>query len=343
MTSVFIIAEAGVNHNGSLERALAMVDVAAEAGADAVKFQTFKAENVASASAARAEYQGKNMPGITETQLEMLKRLELPFEDFRRLKARADERGIAFMSKPSSPDAADAIEELVTVWKVSSGEVTNHPFIKYIAEKNKPIILSTGTATLDEVAEAVVLIEKHQRCTSKTFPPLTLLQCTTSYPCPFEDVNLKVIETLKGTFNLPVGFSDHTLGIEAAIAAAAMGAEIIEKHFTLDKSLPGPDHRASLSPDELAQMVAGIRNVEKALGDGIKRLMPSEEKNAALVRKSLVAHKAITRGEELTEDNVAIKRPTGGIEPKDFEKILGKKAARDIARDELITWDDLKR
>jgi len=327
----FIIAEAGVNHNGDFNLAKKLIDRAKEAGVDAVKFQTFKAENIVTLEAQQAKYQTKNI-GKKESQYAMLKRLELPYPAFRKLKEYCDQKGIIFLSTPhSSREDVDLISKLCPAIKVGSGDLTNLPTLEYMAKKQLPIILATGMANLEEVREAVKVI----------FPinkKLILLHCTTSYPTPLNEVNLKAMLTIKKEFNLPVGYSDHTEGIDVSLAAVAMGACVIEKHFTLDRKLPGPDHKASLEPKELREMVEGIRNIEMALGDGVKKPTPSEMETAKVARKSIIAGQDIKKGTKIKEEMVAIKRPGTGIQPKYFEKIIGKIAKRDIKKDKLLTW-----
>jgi len=329
----FIIAEAGVNHNGSLELAKKLVDVAKEAGVDAVKFQTFKTEKVVSKFAPKAEYQIKNT-GNNESQYEMIKKLELTEEEFIELYKYTKEKGLIFLSTPFDFESADFLEDLVPAYKISSTDLTNLPFLEYIAKKGKPIILSTGMATLGEIEEAVNTIKKYNE-------DIILLHCITNYPADFEELNLRAIKTLKEAFKLPVGYSDHSLGIYAPIAAVTLGAVVIEKHFTINKNLPGPDHKASLNPEELKEMVKAIRLIEKALGDGIKRPTFSEEKIKKVVRKSLVANVDIPKGSIIKREMVTIKRPGIGIEPKYLDKIIGKKAKRDIKKDEVIRWEDI--
>jgi len=327
----FIIAEAGVNHNGDIKLAKKLVDVAKEAGADAVKFQTFKAENVVTENAAMASYQKRNIKK-KETQQEMLKEIELDYKDFIRLKKYCDKKKIIFLSTPHSEDAIDFLEDLVPVYKVGSGDLTNLPFLEKIAKKKKPIILSTGMATLSEVKEAVRTIKRAKN------NKIILLHCTTNYPCSLEEVNLRAMLTLKKEFNLPVGYSDHTLGILVPVMAVTMGARVLEKHFTLDKHLPGPDHKASLEPDELKEMIKTIRNVEKTLGNGIKKPTRSEEKIKKVARKSIVAKVDIPKGVKITKDMLDIKRPGTGIEPKYLKKIIGRITKKDIFKDEVIYW-----
>jgi len=330
----FIIAEAGVNHNGDIGLAKELIDAAKKAGADAVKFQTFKAENLVTENAEMAEYQKKNL-GKKESQLKMLKKLELDYKDFKRLKRYCDKKGIIFLSTPHSEDAVDFLEPLVPAYKIGSGDLTNLPFLEKITQKKKPIILSTGMATLEEVREAVKTIKKQGN------NKIILLHCTTNYPCPIEEVNLKTILTLKREFRLPVGYSDHTLGITVPIVAVAMEARVLEKHFTLDKNLPGPDHKASLEPKELEEMVKLVREAEKALGSGIKKPTKSEEKIKKVARKSIVAKTDIPKGTKIKKEMLIIKRPGTGIKPKYIHRLIGRKAKEDIESDELISFQKL--
>lgn len=329
MNRVYIIAEAGVNHNGKLDLALKLVDIAKSAGADAVKFQTFSADRLVTKTASKADYQ-KQSTDKSQTQFEMLKTLELSQSDFIRLKEYCDQCGIEFLSSPFDVKSIYFLNDLVKRWKVPSGEITNYPYLVEIAKTGKPVILSTGMSTLLEVEQAVGLLQK---CGTDD---IILLQCNTQYPTPYEDANLNAMVTLRDHFRLAAGYSDHTLGIEIPIAAAAMGASVIEKHFTLDKELEGPDHKASLEPDELIQMVRSIRNVEKAFGDGKKEPSASERKNIDIARKSIVAARNIKRGETFTEDNLAAKRPGNGISPMKWNHVLGQKAIRDFEADEPI-------
>jgi len=335
-SKVFIIAEAGVNHNGSLHLAYQLIDVAKDTGADAIKFQTFKAENVVSKLTDKAEYQKENT-GTAESQLEMIKKLEISFDGFIKLKKYCDKKGIIFLSTPFDHQSIDFLYDLVDIYKIPSGEIINHPYLKHIAAKNKPIIMSTGMANLGEVEEAIKII---RAVNSKA--KISLLHCTTNYPTSYEEVNLKAMQTLAAAFKLPVGYSDHTLGIEVPVAAVAMGAKIIEKHFTLDKKLPGPDHRASLEPDELKGMVKAIRNIEKALGDGIKRPNKSETEIMKVARRSLIATRDIRAGEIIKESDITIKRPGTGILPKFKEIIIGMKLVNDIRQDEPFRWENFK-
>jgi N-acetylneuraminate synthase len=341
MNKVFIIAEAGVNHNAELDLALKMIEAAADAGADAVKFQTFKAEGVISRYAPKAEYQIKNMNGSAESQLEMARKLELKLDDFITLKEHCDQIGIKFMTTPFDHDCADFIFELIDIYKIPSGEISNLPFLEHIARKGKPIILSTGMSLLEEVELAVETVKKNQPEISSEYPPLTLLHCTSNYPTRFEDVNLRAMQTMREKFKLPIGYSDHSLGIEVPIAAAALGAEVIEKHFTLDKNMSGPDHKASLELDELKKMVESIRNVEKALGDGVKKPVTSEEEIIRVARRSLIAGKQLEKGTVLTRELIKIKRPGTGISPVDLDLALGKTLNKSKQDDEVIFWKDL--
>jgi N-acetylneuraminate synthase/N,N'-diacetyllegionaminate synthase len=328
----FIIAEAGVNHNGTIELAKKLIEVAKDAGADAVKFQTFKAENVLIKNAEKAEYQ-KETTGIEESQYEMIKRLELSEYDFKELADYAKKKGILFLSSPFDKESVDLLDEMnVSAFKVASGEITNFPLLKHIAKKGKSIILSTGMATLGEVEEALNVIR------SEGVKDVILLHCVSNYPAKIEDVNLRALETLKQAFKLPVGFSDHTLGITTPIAAVALGACIIEKHFTLDRNLPGPDHKASLDPDELKEMVKAIRDVEKALGNGIKRPAKEEEEIKKVARRSIVAKVDIPEGAIISEDMLDVKRPGTGIVPKYFDFIVGMRAKKNIKKSNIVTW-----
>lgn len=329
--SVFVIAEAGVNHNGSLKRAKEMVIKAREAGADAIKFQTFKSEKLVSTFAEKAAYQIENTGSADESQLEMVKHLELSFDDFRELQAFSKEIGIQFLSTPFDLESIDFLNQLeMPFWKLPSGEVTNYPYLVKIAQTHKEIVMSTGMCTLDEIGEALDVLRANGA------GKIALLHCNTEYPTPMEDVNLKAMETLKKTFDTPVGYSDHTKGIEVPIAAVAMGAVMIEKHFTLDRNMEGPDHKASLDPYELKAMVKAIRNIEKAIGTGDKKPTPSEIKNIEIVRKSIVANCEIHKGEIFSIENITTKRPGTGISPMKWSKVIGKKAVRNFHKDELI-------
>jgi len=328
----FVIAEAGVNHNGSFRLAKKMVDVAKDAGVDAVKFQAFTAEQVVTKAAEKALYQ-KRMTG-GGSQYEMLKKLELTEDEFSKLAAHAKRKNIIFLASAFDKRSVDMLEGLkVPAFKIPSGEITNFLLLKHIARKRRPIILSTGMSTLGEIAEALEIIK------GEGANEIILLHCVSDYPAKAEDMNLKAIDTLKHAFGLPVGLSDHTLGITVPIAAVALGAAVIEKHFTLDKKLPGPDHKASLEPKELGEMVARIREVEKALGTGIKRPTKREDAIKKAVRRSIVARMDIPQGTVITEEMLDAKRPGTGIEPKNMGKIVGKKAKKNIKSDELITFE----
>lgn len=328
--SVYIIAEAGVNHNGSLETALSLAEKAREAGADCVKFQTFRAENTISCYAEKAAYQ-KETTGAETSQLDMVKKLELPFNAFLRLKEHCDRIGITFLSTPFDLESIAFLNNLdMPFWKIPSGEVTNLPYLLAIAKTKKPVVMSTGMCEIEEIRAAVDILQ------SNGTPKITLLHCNTEYPTPYGDVNLRAMETMRTQFGLEVGYSDHTPGIEIPITAAAMGAVILEKHFTLDRNMEGPDHRASLEPDELKAMVSAVRHVEAALGSGTKTASPSERKNITVARKSIVARRAIQKGELLTEENITVKRPGTGISPMRWFEVLGAAALRDFKMDEQI-------
>jgi len=331
----FVIAEAGINHNGSLKLAKKLIDIAKKAGADAIKFQTFRAENVVIKNAKIAEYQRKNL-GKKESQFLMLKKFELNYKDFKRLKKYCDKKRIIFLSTPHSEDVIDFLEPLVPAYKIASSDLTNLLFLKKIARKKKPMILSTGMATLGEVKEAINAIKKSGN------NKIILLHCTSNYPCPPEETNLRAILTLKKDFRLLVGYSDHTLGVIVPMLAVAIGAVIIEKHFTLNRNLFGPDHKASLEPNELKEMVNLIRKTEKILGSNIKKPTLSEKKVRKIVRKSIVAKVDILKGTKIREDMLIIKRPGTGIKPKYFEKIIGRKSKKNISKDSLIKFSDLK-
>jgi len=334
MIHTIIIAEAGVNHNGSLELAKQLVKKAYEAGADYVKFQTFKAEKGISRKAKKAVYQIENTGIEDESQLEMVKKLELSYEDHQTLIDYCNELGIKFFSTAFDFDSIEYLHSLkLDIWKIPSGEVTNYPFLKRVAAFNEKTILSTGMCDMVDVRAAVDALYKNGLSKEN----LILLHCNTEYPTPFEDVNLKAMDALREEFGVEVGYSDHTKGIEVPIAAVALGAAVIEKHFTLDRNMEGPDHKASLEPDELKAMVGAIRNIEKAVGgDGTKHVSESERKNIAIARKSIVAAKDIKKGEQLTEENLTVKRPGTGITPMRWEEVLGTKAIRDFVEDELI-------
>lgn len=329
MDKVIIIAEAGVNHNGSFEIAKQLVDVAKDSGADFVKFQTAKLNSLVSKRASMAQYQKENT-GTETSQKEMLKKLLLTYDEFLKLEAYCKVRNIGFLSSPFDIESIEFLSDIVELWKIPSGEITNLPYLIKIGLTKKPVILSTGMSELEEISEAISVLKKHGT------PAISLLHCNTQYPTPFEDVNLKAMLTLKKKFNLQVGYSDHTLGIEIPIAATAMGAKIIEKHFTLDKQMKGPDHRASLEPHELKEMVTAIRHIEIALGDGIKKVSSSEQLNKNIARKSIIAKKSIKKGQVLSTENITTKRPGNGISPMRWFDILGTEAIRDFEEDELI-------
>ncbi len=330
--NVFIIAEAGVNHNGSIELAKKLIDVAVEANANAVKFQTFKAENLVSKNAQKADYQ-KQTTDKNESQFEMIKKLELDVDTHRELIDYCKQKDIMFLSTPFDHDSIDMLNNLdLEIFKVPSGEITNLPYLRHIGKLNKKVILSSGMADIGEIEDALdVLIDAGTKKEN-----ITVLHANTMYPTPMEDVNLRAMVTIGNTFNIDYGYSDHTLGIEVDIAAVAMGAKVIEKHFTLDKTMEGPDHKASLEPDELKEMVRTIRNIELALGNGIKKPSKSEKPNMKIARKSIVAKYTIKKGEKFSEDNLAIKRPGNGISPMRWDKILDGVAQKDYEVDELI-------
>lgn len=333
MNHTIIIAEAGVNHNGSIELAKQLVDKAVEAGVDYIKFQTFKAANLVTKSAQQADYQKKNIGGGDSSQYQMLKRLELSREEHLELIGYCQQRGIHFFSTAFDFDSIEFLDSLhLNLWKIPSGEITNYPYIKQIAQKQGDVILSTGMSTAEDIQNAVDVLLRW----GKTKDQITILHCNTEYPTPFEDVNLLAMPSIAKQFGTKVGYSDHTRGIEVPIAAVALGATVIEKHFTLDRNMPGPDHKASLEPDELKAMVSAIRNIEKALGSSEKKVTDSERKNIAIARKSIVAAINIKKGEIFTEENITVKRPGTGISPMRWEEVLGTKAVRDFMEDELI-------
>jgi N,N'-diacetyllegionaminate synthase len=330
--TTLIIAEAGVNHNGNIETAKRLIDVAAEAEVDMVKFQTFSADRLVTTSASKAEYQNQSTDG-SETQHSMIHKLELSPEMHEELIAHCQRRGIGFFSTGFDTQSVDLLVELgQDRFKIPSGEITNLPYLRHVGHYGKPVILSSGMSTMEEIGAALEVLE-----TSGTLRrQITVLHCNTEYPTPMVDVNLRAMLSIRDTFGVAVGYSDHTLGIEVPAAAVAMGASVIEKHFTLDRTLPGPDQQASLEPDELKAMVEAIRNIEKALGDGIKRPSPSELKNKPIVRKSVIASTAIRIGEQFSEANVTVKRPGIGISPMRWDEVLGRIAIHDFEKDELI-------
>lgn len=335
LSKTFIIAEAGVNHNGNIELAKRMVDIAAEAGLDAIKFQTFKAENLVIPNLKKADYQIENT-GTDESQFDMLKRLELSTAEYKELFYYCGEKGIVFISATFDEGNVDILDNLgMSIFKIPSGEITNKSLIQHTARKKKPIILSTGMSYLSEVKQAINWINEIWKELDEK-PKLTLLHCVSDYPTAVSDVNLLAMKTMEKVFKLPIGFSDHTLGIEIPVAAVALGATVIEKHFTLDRSLPGPDHKASLQADELMAMVKAIRNVEKALGDGVKRPTKHENDMKEIVRKSLVATRDINAGETITRADIAIKRPGTGLPPELINRIINRKALVDIEKNSLF-------
>lgn len=327
---IMTIAEAGVNHNGDIGLARRLIEEAKKAGADYVKFQTFVPQDLVTADAEKAEYQ-KSREGNGNSQLEMLKRLALPCEAFTELKAYCDQLGIGFLSTAFDLKSIEFLSSLdMDYWKIPSGEITNLPYLEKIGRMGKTILLSTGMSEMEEIREAARILETNGA------PEIILLHCNTEYPTPFGDVNLRAMKQMERVFQKKTGYSDHTAGIEIPIAAAALGACVIEKHFTLDKRMEGPDHKVSLDPVELAAMIRAIRNVEASMGDGIKKRTDSERHNMDIVRKSIVASKYIKAGERFTEDNLAVKRPGNGISPMEWYQVLGKRAARDYRPDERI-------
>lgn len=331
--SICIIAEAGVNHNGSLEQAKRLVEVAAAAGADIVKFQTFKAAKIVGRHAGKAEYQ-KQTTDSEQTQFEMLRQLELSPADHETLIAHCSRYSVRFLSTPFDLESTDFLSSLgQKIWKIASGEITNLPYLRKIGSLHQEVIMSTGMADLGEVEDALAVLEGAGTSRGN----ITVLHCNTEYPTPMRDVNLRAMKTIEAAFpGIRVGYSDHTVGIEIPIAAAAMGATVIEKHFTLDRTLPGPDHRASLEPHELEAMVQAVRNIELAMGSGIKAPSLSELKNKPIARKSIVAGQAILKGDVLCEDNLAVKRPGTGLSPMRWDEVVGLPAKRDFLEDELI-------
>lgn len=337
---VLIIAEAGVNHNGSISTAKKLIDVACEAGVDFVKFQTFKADKLVTKSAAQAEYQKKNLGIETGSQFEMLKKLELSHDDHLELIDYCSSRNIHFFSTAFDVSGLEYLDSLgFSMFKVPSGELTNYPYLKKLAEFGKPVILSTGMANLVEIEEAInVLISDKLKKDD-----ITVLHCNTEYPTPYSDVNLKAMKSIHEHFHVDVGYSDHTLGIEVPIAAVALGATVIEKHFTLDRNLPGPDHRASLEPKELSEMVKAIRNISKAIeGDGIKRPSSSELKNIGIARKSIHVIRDLKMGTELKDHHLVALRPGNGISPMEWQNVIGKKLTRDVACHEKLSPSDIE-
>jgi N-acetylneuraminate synthase len=337
MKNTLIIAEAGVNHNGSLELAKKLIDAAVDAGVDYVKFQTFKAEKLVSKTAKKADYQIDNTGNKEESQFEMIKKLELDEEMHKILIAYCNEKNIKFLSTAFDLDSVDMLDELgIDLFKIPSGEITNLPYIKKLASKKKPIILSTGMSNLGEIEDTLNVLYEN----GVSRENITVLHCNTEYPTPMKDVNLNAMNTIEAAFKVKVGYSDHTLGIEIPIAAVAKGAVCIEKHFTLDRNMEGPDHRASLEPDELKQMVKSIRNIEKALGNGIKMASESEQKNIVIARKSIHVAEKLDKGHLITMENLEMKRPGSGISPMNLELVIGKRTTRNLEKDDLLTFKD---
>ena len=331
-SKVFIIAEAGVNHNGSLDLAKKLIDVASESGADAVKFQTFKAEKLVSKNAQKADYQ-KQTTNKTESQFDMIKKLELDMDTHKELIAYCETKNIMFLSTPFDHDSIELLNDLgLEIFKIPSGEITNLPYLRHIGKLNKKVILSTGMADIGEIEDALDILIN----TGTKKENITILHANTMYPTPMEDVNLKAMVTIGNTFDIAYGYSDHTLGIEVDIAAVALGACCVEKHFTLDKTMEGPDHKASLEPHELKSMIKAIRNIELALGSCVKKPSKSEIPNMQIARKSIVAKIEIKKGDKLSEENITIKRPGNGINPMRWDEVVGTIAAKDYKEDELI-------
>jgi N,N'-diacetyllegionaminate synthase len=331
MKKTLIIAEAGVNHNGDINLAKKLIDVAAKAGVDYVKFQTFKADKLVNKSAKKASYQ-KNNTGNNDSQYEMLKKLELTHKNHHLLIDYCQQKHIKFLSTAFDFDSIEFLKDKIDFYKIPSGEITNLPYLEKVAKLNLDIVMSTGMATMKEVKDALTILVNNGISKDR----ITILHCNTEYPTPMEDVNLNAMLSIKKKLGVKIGYSDHTLGIEVPIAAVALGATVIEKHFTLDKTMEGPDHKASLEPNELIAMVKGIRNIEKAMGNGVKTPSKSEQKNMAIARKSIVASGNIKKGEQLTEQNTTVKRPGNGISPMKWHEVIGTIAIRDFKEDELI-------
>ena len=333
MNEAFIIAEAGVNHNGSIDFAKKLIDAAADSGANAVKFQTFKAEKLVSKNAEKAKYQKENINDGDDSQFNMLKKLELDVDTHRELISYCKQKNIMFLSTPFDPDSIELLNDLgLEIFKIPSGEITNLPYLRHIGSLNKKVVLSTGMADIGEIEDALDVL----MLAGTKKENITVLHANTMYPTPMEDVNLRAMVTIGNAFDIKYGYSDHTLGIEVDIAAVAMGASCIEKHFTLDKNMEGPDHKASLEPDELKAMVKAIRNIELALGSSVKKPSKSETPNIAVARKSIVANTEIKKGEILTEENITIKRPGNGINPMRWDEIVRTVATKDYKEDDLI-------
>ena len=329
-----IIAEAGVNHNGYIDIAKQLVDKAADAGADIIKFQTFKSEKLVSKSAHQADYQKKNIGKLSDdSQLNMLKKLELSEQDHIELMHYCQKKGIKFFSTAFDMDSIDFLHSLnLGLWKIPSGEITNYPYLKKIAQYHEPVILSTGMCEIEDISAAMDVLLKY----GVKREQITILHCNTEYPTPFEDVNIRAMQEMRDKFHVSIGYSDHTKGIEVPIAAVALGASVIEKHFTINRNMEGPDHKASLEPDELKAMVSAIRHIELAMGNGHKKVSESERKNISIARKSIVAACCIKKGEILTEDNLTVKRPGSGISPMRWEEVIGTKAVKDYKEEEQI-------
>ena len=343
MNHCYVIAEAGVNHNGDLNKAIEMIEVAAHAGADAIKFQTFKAENLVSLHAKTAQYQKDNAGH--DNQYKMLKSLELSYKDYQSLIQKTTECNIEFMSTPFEEESLDFLIGLgMKKIKVASGEITNFPFLKYMATKNLPIILSTGMSSLEEIQEAIAII-RDERMNCGFHEPLqsilTILHCTSNYPCPIKDANLKAITTIKENFHLPIGYSDHTVSLDIALVCMGLGMSVYEKHFTLDKNLPGPDHKASLDPQELKEVISKIRMAELSLGNGEKRATPEELDVRKLVRKSILLVVNKEKGSIITYSDIRLLRPGTGMPPKNVVQVIGAKAARDLTEGTMLEWGDL--
>ena len=331
--SVLIIAEAGVNHNGSMKIAKQLVDAAVEAGVDIIKFQTFQAEKLVSKAAKQAEYQKKNIGDGNDSQYEMLKKLELSKENHEELIIYCKKKGIRFWSTAFDFESMDYLHSLnLGLWKIPSGEITNYPFIRKIASYGEDVIMSTGMCETKDIQNAMDVLLRYGIRKEQ----ITLLHCNTQYPTPYQDVNLNAMTSIKHEFDIQVGYSDHTPGIEVTIAAVALGATVIEKHFTIDRNLPGPDHKASLEPHELKAMVSAIRHIEQALGDGIKRVSDSEKANVSVARKSIVAACTIKKGDLLTEENLTVKRPGSGLSPMLWDEVIGTIAIKDYEEEDMI-------
>lgn len=340
LNKVLIIAEAGVNHNGDLQKAIDLIDVASKAGVDIVKFQTFKADKIVSKTARKAKYQSENIADDDDSQYNMLKSLELSEEDHKILIKECDKRGIQFLSTAFDVDGINFLDNLgIPFFKSPSGEITNYPYLKRLAEIGKPVILSTGMADMEEVKSAVQVLTEYVLDKKD----ITVLHCNTEYPTPMEDVNLKAMNTIGDELGVQHGYSDHTLGIEVPIAAVALGAKVIEKHFTLDRDLPGPDHRASLEPNELKEMVRAIRNIEQAIsGSGKKEPSLSELKNKLVIRKSLHTKRVLKKGHKISEDDLIPLRPANGISPMEIDDVIGHELKSDFDEFELLNWDDIQ-